>query len=144
MVEYDSEPSKVPKAMQEVPDAVYKATQEEFSSTIDILEKSKKCTMKKLVPPFVYIKTSSSMFVLGRNCVLETTGKNYEISEIESYKIKCFVHYYDFVSEEDLDYFPEIRKFGKPADYRHVHRDSHLPPKLYVKVIIQNSKIKLI
>lgn len=41
MVEYDSEPSKVPKAMQEVPDSVYKATQEEFSSTIDILEKSK-------------------------------------------------------------------------------------------------------
>lgn len=54
------------------------------------------------------------------------------------YHVKSILHYYDFFPEEDLDAFPEVTKYGIPANYHHhVLRNKNAPPARFVRVTLK-------
>ena len=63
---------------------------------------------------------ASSKYILGDNRVVECEGRrNFVLSEYEEYRIKCLVHFYDFIQEEHVAELNEIKKFGMPPNYKY-------------------------
>ena len=81
-------------------------------------------TAKHGINPPMYIKIDSTKYILGDNRVVECEGRrNFVLSEYEEYRIKCLVHFYDFLQEEDVTALNEIKKFGMPPNYKHTEID---------------------
>lgn len=92
--------------------------------------------MAKEVKPLLFIKLDTLEYVLGANGVVKNGRKSFRISDLDMYHVKTILHYYDFFAEEDLDVFPEVRKYGIPANYQHVLSNIKMPPKPFAKVIL--------
>ncbi|EFU31271.1 hypothetical protein [Segatella buccae] len=88
-------------------------------------------------PPFIFIKFNSIQYILGKNRVIETENKKFIISEFDDYKIKCIIHFYNFIDKESLELLPEIKRFGMPADYQFIPSVPHKPTRPFVKIVLQ-------
>ena len=88
-------------------------------------------------PPFIFIKFNSIQYILGKNRIIETGNKTFIISEFDDYRIKCIIHFYDFIDQESLRLLPEIKRFGMPGNYQFIPSDTHEPTKPFIKLILR-------
>ncbi len=125
----------------------FKITASEYTYIADILRNKrivsakvlcdyKIRTKKNIKTPCVFIKLDADKYVLGNNGVVkDTKEESFVVSDLDIYRIKSILHYYDFFYEEDLDAFPEVRKYGIPANYQHIF-NRKMPPAPFVKVVL--------
>lgn len=115
----------------------FEITPSEYASLFNILAGNREKTKPLILPPCIFVTFDTvHQYVLGNNRVVKAKDNFYVISEEEEYRVKSIVHYYDFFYEEDLASFPEVRKYGIPANYHHVLRNRNTPPKSFAKIIL--------
>lgn len=127
----------------------FRITPSEYSYMADILRYKKIVSAKTLCgnkiktidnvkPPCVFIKLDTGKYVLGNNGIVKDSLNVFAISDLDVYRIKTILHYYNFFYEEDLWDFPEVRKYGIPANYHHqVLRKKNAPPPYFVRVMLK-------
>ena len=104
-------------------------------------------TAKHGINPPMYIKIDSTKYILGDNRVVECEGRrNFVLSEYEEYRIKCLVHFYDFIQEDDVTALNEVKKFGMPPNYKYKEIDfikflnsPGILKSLEIKIILQEN-----
>ena len=96
-----------------------------------------KIVTKEVKPLCVFVKLDTIEYVLGANGVVKNGRKSFCISDLDMYQVKSILHYYDFFPEEDLDAFPEVTKYGIPANHHHVLYNSKMPPARFARVVLR-------
>ena len=119
------------------PDRIYVITSSDYSFLHGIISDSEIETKRNALPPYIFIKYNSILYIIGGNRVIESEKKAFMISERDDYRIKSIIHFYDFIDKEDLKNIQEIKRFGIPADYHFIPSDPHSPTKLFVKIVLQ-------
>lgn len=120
--------------------AYYKYTISEnaFHYLTETLDKQVPIVKTHGINPPIYLKIGQKKYILGNNRVLETGDRRVRISEYEDYKIKCLIHFYDFMYEDDVSSLPEVRKFGMPVNYWFSGDTRHLYTNVpEIKIIIK-------
>ena len=105
---------------------VHNISPSDYSFIVNTLNNKQKAvaTAKHGTNPPMYIKIDSTKYILGDNRVVECEGRrNFVLSEYEEYRIKCLVHFYDFLQEEDVTALNEVKKFGMPPNYKYTEID---------------------
>lgn len=119
------------------PPKIHEITSSDYSFLSDILSRSKEETTNKEKPPYIFVKLDSITYVIGDNRVIETNKNRFSISESEAYRIKCIIHFYDFIDITELQSMQEIQQFGMPDNYKYCPSDPCLPPEPFVKIVLQ-------
>lgn len=119
------------------PDCINKIPSSDYLFLSGLLSNPKMETTFDAQPPFIFIKFNSIRYILGKNRVIETENKKMIISEFDDYRIKCIIHFYDFIDQESLRLLPEIKRFGMPADYQFIPSVPHKPTRPFVKIVLQ-------
>jgi hypothetical protein len=136
LVEFNSMNTEIIHSIKK-PDKIYKITSNDYSFLYGVLASPKPEITSKAEPPYIFIKLDSIQYTIGENRVMETDKKSFSISENEDYRIRCIIHFYDFIERADLQDMREIKQFGIPANYKYCHSDPHKPAKPFVKIILQ-------
>lgn len=118
---------------------IYKTTASEYGFLLDVAKKHKAEFTRDMRPPGFFIKMDSTQYIIGDNRVVKSGRKYFVISELEEYRIKAIIHYYDFMCEEDVAFCSEVRKYGVPTNYHCVVHGKHCIPrdrKMPLKVLV--------
>ena len=137
-----------PKNFGTIPGITFEITSKDYNYITGVLCNNKmttatdisdyKIVTKEVKPLCVFVKLDTIEYVLGANGVVKNGRKSFCISDLDMYHVKSILHYYDFFPEEDLDAFPEVRKYGIPANYHHhVLRKENAPPARFVRVTLK-------
>ena len=128
---------------------VHNISPSDYSFIVNTLNNKQKAvaTAKHGINPPMYIKIDSTKYILGDNRVVECEGRrNFVLSEYEEYRIKCLVHFYDFIQEEHVAELNEIKKFGMPPNYKYKEIDfikflnsPGILKSLEIKIILQEN-----
>ena len=124
VIDYDYYLNKVDSMKRQC--YVHNISPSDYSFIVNTLNNKQKAetTAKLGINPPMYIKIDSTKYILGDNRVVECEGRrNFVLSEYEEYRIKCLVHFYDFLQEEDVTALNEVKKFGMPPNYKHTEID---------------------
>lgn len=119
------------------PDSINKIPSSDYLFLSGLLSNPKMETTFDAQPPFIFIKFNSIRYILGKNRVIETENKKFIISEFDDYKIKCIIHFYNFIDKESLELLPEIKRFSMPADHQFIPSVPHKPNRPFVKIVLQ-------
>ena len=119
------------------PYKVHKITSSDYSFLYDILSFPKIETTSKAIPPYIFLKFDSITYVIGNNRVIESPPQVFSMSESEAYRIKCIIHFYDFIENAELQGMKEIQQFGMPDNYKYCPSNPNLPPEPFVKIVLQ-------
>ena len=119
------------------PEKIYKIESNDYSFLYDIFYFPQKETASKAKSPYIFVKFDSMTYIIGKNLVIETNKKAFSISESEAYRIKCIIHFYDYIDNAELQGMQEILKFGMPPNYKYCPSDPNLPLKPFVKIVLQ-------
>lgn len=120
-----------------IPVIIEKISLSDYSFLHSILSSLKKEMGNEATPPYIFIKFNSIQYKIGENRIVETEKNAFAISESEDYRIRCIIHFYDFIDKETLDYLQEIKQFGMPTDYQYKPSDPHKPTKPFVKIVLK-------
>ena len=124
VIDYDYYLNKVDSMKRQC--YVHNISPSDYSFIVNTLNNKQKAetTAKLGINPPMYIKIDSTKYILGDNRVVECEGRrNFVLSEYEEYRIKCLVHFYDFIQEEHVAELNEIKKFGMPPNYKYKEID---------------------
>ena len=119
------------------PDRIYVITSSDYSFLHGIIFDYEIETQKKALPPYIFFKYNSILYIIGGNRVIESEKKTFMISERDDYRIKSIIHFYNFIDKEDLKNIQEIKRFGIPADYHFIPSNPHSPTKPFVKIVLR-------
>ena len=121
---------KTPERILEIPLSNYSFLDSIFSNP-------KFGTASEAVPPYIFVKYNSILYKIGGNRVIEAGDKTFMISENDDYRIKCLIHFYDFIDKDNLVSLQEIKQFGLPDNYKYNPSDPHKPTKPFIKLILK-------
>ena len=136
LVEFNNMNTEVINSIKH-PDETHRINSSDYSFLQSVLSSPKKEIKKEAIPPLIWIKLDTITYAIGVNRVIKSNDKHYSISEKEMHRVKCIIHYYDFIDKANLLDMKEIKAFGMPNNYNYSPSDPHKPTKPLVKLILK-------